>query len=322
MNLLRSLIRSLILQEANVDCSPSSLTKKGRRKYCLEKEYSKGSAEREPFERFYRRTTKTSNYYYRPNSGAVKQRRKLKTLWNAFADHEWFANEVSAFHQIGYTTKDVPDLDQFLTFVKRYPSGPTNKNELSAFGYVGPNPETQLARGGWYVKLNGRVTFASSADAHTEELKYAYTDPEGERGEPTTNQPDYPDYAWVWKDTGALVGFSELEYPQEWLTTVDPNDTDFDPAMNSNTIIFWKDMQLPPKDDPDFDPVEWYQQAVKQQKFKRWSQEIKSARYKQLKELAKQGKIQGIKLADFYKNSGVPKRPSILLHPSDRDWET
>ncbi len=262
------------------------------------------------FKSFYSGRTRGASHYYRPNSEGTEYRRELKRLWNLYANHDDFEN-IRLFHEIGYQGSRSSGVYQpLMNFIQRYPAGARQKNEHSCWSYRSPD---DLPAGNFYVEVKGRVTFASTTDAHTEELRKAYLK-DGEQ-----NPDPFPSYAYVWSDSssgtkGNLVGFSDLPYPDEFLGAREIDDEFFEESMSSDVILFWKDMEV------DLSPVEWENPELwsdlldasrKKNKYRQWSQEIKDQRKDQLKDLAATGKIKAVPLPEFYANSGLPKRPAL-----------
>lgn len=107
-------------------------------------------------------------------------RKYSKAIWNRFADHEFFKNNIAKLHQIGYAggagVSKSPSID------RRYLS---SNAELSAWGIKTQNPlkptvqemyavanehGDAMTRSNLYLVLDGRVTWAGDFDAYTEEL--------------------------------------------------------------------------------------------------------------------------------------------------------
>ncbi len=110
-------------------------------------------------------------------------RRYSKVLWNKFADHNFFKNNIAKLHQVGYAGGAQKMRRQGVS--KKYLSG--GKTELSVWGtksssplkpshdelsevLSGGNPDQTINAGGIYLILDGRITWAGDFDAFTEEL--------------------------------------------------------------------------------------------------------------------------------------------------------
>jgi len=110
-------------------------------------------------------------------------RRQVKAFWNEHADHDFWNNKIAALHDLGYydgvsnsfyahaemeAEKDLP----FASFVKRYPVGKRQKDEMSAFGCYDDLQEIAIKMSDddllICVKLKGVVTYASATDSFTE----------------------------------------------------------------------------------------------------------------------------------------------------------
>ncbi len=111
-------------------------------------------------------------------------RREVKAFWNEHADHNFWNNEIAALHDLGYYAgggnvhhfreaefepeKDLP----FISFVKKYPVGKRQKDEMSAYGCYNDPQEIAIKMNddelALCVKLKGIVTYASATDSFTE----------------------------------------------------------------------------------------------------------------------------------------------------------
>lgn len=115
-------------------------------------------------------------------------RRDVKKFWNENADHEYWQdpNKVIAIHDLSYYADLAEDDDEKFaedlkgdidlkieSFLKKYPPGKIQKDEMSTYGYTSMNQfldrDSDHHRISLAVILNPRrVTFASRADAYTE----------------------------------------------------------------------------------------------------------------------------------------------------------
>jgi hypothetical protein len=112
-------------------------------------------------------------------------RREVKTFWNEHADHNFWNNEIAALHDLGYYGGDLPpkswDEDAefepekdlpFASFVKKYPVGKRQKDEMSTYGCYDDPQEIAIKMNddelSLCVKLKGVVTYASATDSFTE----------------------------------------------------------------------------------------------------------------------------------------------------------
>ena len=104
-------------------------------------------------------------------------RRKIKSDWNAYADHTLFQNpnQIKVVHFLGYYSTKRSLNEYFPVKTSTLGSIPgvdfPNKNELSCFGYVGRR--AVAPRGPYFTFKKYRVTFASNSDAATERLSKA-----------------------------------------------------------------------------------------------------------------------------------------------------
>ncbi len=102
-------------------------------------------------------------------------RRDVKRYWNEEADHKFIQNpnNILPVHDLTYYEalglKDFEDLN-ILDFVKKYPPGVIQKDEMSTFGYTRKTRDKfpYLA-----VILKGRITFVMHDDAFTESRSLA-----------------------------------------------------------------------------------------------------------------------------------------------------
>ena len=104
-------------------------------------------------------------------------RRKIKSDWNAYADHALFQDpkQIKVVHFLGYYSTKRSLNEYFPAKASNQGSIPgidfPNRNELSCFGYLG---QRQVApRGPYFTFKKYRVTFASNSDAATERLSKA-----------------------------------------------------------------------------------------------------------------------------------------------------
>jgi hypothetical protein len=103
----------------------------------------------------------------REEKGRVAAERRLKSLWNKYADHEFFDQKLAKLHAIGLYGNNSASC---LNFLDAY-AGKVNRDEVSTLGWR----ESKLTTG-WTkshdftfgVFIDGRVTYASSDDIATE----------------------------------------------------------------------------------------------------------------------------------------------------------
>tara|TARA_Y100000592_G_C5480837_1_gene325320 strand:+ start:4924 stop:5724 length:801 start_codon:yes stop_codon:yes gene_type:complete len=114
----------------------------------------------------------------------VDLRREVKAFWNEHADHNFWNNEVAALHDLGYYGASIsntfyedaelePEADlPFASFIKKYPVGQRQKDEMSAYGCLDNDQEITIKMNdddmALCVKLEGVVTYASAWDSFTE----------------------------------------------------------------------------------------------------------------------------------------------------------
>lgn len=113
-------------------------------------------------------------------------RKYSKAIWNRFADHNFFKNNIAKLHQIGYAGSG----NVKKSIDRRYLS---SNAELSTWGIktadaLNPTPKElydvanshgdSMPRSNIYLVLDGRVTWAGDFDAYTEELS-SHMSPEG-----------------------------------------------------------------------------------------------------------------------------------------------
>lgn len=118
---------------------------------------------------------------YDSDSGQLAKdyRKYAKALWNKFADHDFFSNNIATLHQIGYAGPS----DSKKGLSTRYLAGET---DLSAFGVKSKTPlkpsleevraiannyKDAQARATTYLVLDGRISWCGDFDAYTEEFK-------------------------------------------------------------------------------------------------------------------------------------------------------
>jgi len=142
-----------------------------------------GDAHRE-FSKTFHRSTKPENI-----EKSFDLRRDVKKFWNDKADHDYWQNpnKIIAVHDLTYYSQlgdeeddpewtisksedDLTDKDLPVPmFMKKYPPGQTQKDEMSAYGFVGPIDGIFPLGFDLGIILNPRrVTFASAVDAYTE----------------------------------------------------------------------------------------------------------------------------------------------------------
>ncbi len=114
----------------------------------------------------------------------IDLRREVKAFWNEHADHNFWNNEVAALHDLGYygasisnTFYEDAELEAeadlpFASFIKKYPVGQRQKDEMSAYGCLDNDQEITIKMNdddmSLCVKLEGVATYASAWDSFTE----------------------------------------------------------------------------------------------------------------------------------------------------------
>lgn len=129
----------------------------------------------------YKKTGKILHYDVEPASRQslpvqTKSEKSLKGLWNEYADHNFFRDEVIKVHWFGaYAgTKDTTSsFDKFFDFVSQNVSR-NNRNDLSCLGFLKNDPwliSNTLASGNaplFGIIVKGRVSFAAAGDPMTQ----------------------------------------------------------------------------------------------------------------------------------------------------------
>ncbi|HIJ10554.1 TPA: hypothetical protein HA278_00725 [Candidatus Woesearchaeota archaeon] len=151
-----------------------------------------GTQHREYAKEKIKRLKDDPNYFEDPNhpwptdkeiDQGINLRRDVKKFWNEHADHNFWNNEIAALHDLGYyggisntfyagaefePEKDLP----FASFVKKYPIGKRQKDEMSTYGCYDDPQEIAIKMNddelSLCVKLKGIVTYASATDSFTE----------------------------------------------------------------------------------------------------------------------------------------------------------
>jgi len=107
------------------------------------------------------------SYDARRKEGRTSTERKLKSIWNKHADHEFFDQKMAKLHAIGlYGNNTAPCLN----FLDAY-ADKVNRDEVSALGWRESKLMTGWTKGNDFtfgVFIDGRVTFAASKDLGTE----------------------------------------------------------------------------------------------------------------------------------------------------------
>lgn len=106
-------------------------------------------------------------------------RRLAKIIWNKYADHKFFNNEVVGYHSLGYS-------DNIENYKKYFQKG-SNKHEMSCYGILRDDVQgfensiiRKITNARWIednqigivFKIKGRVTWAGDFDAYTEMISH------------------------------------------------------------------------------------------------------------------------------------------------------
>jgi len=142
------------------------------------------------------------NYNDRRSRGRTAGERRLKALWNKHADHGFFKEKLAKLHIIGLFARNTGTC---LDYLEEH-GDKINRDEISAFGCR----ESQL-RPGWNMShdfaygvfVEGRVTYAASADQGTEWTSHAMKD--DRRRHAGSGLPKRPLYMSKQKTSDALV---------------------------------------------------------------------------------------------------------------------
>lgn len=143
-------------------------------------------------------------------------RREVKRFWNENADHNFWQDsaKVIAIHDLTYyaqlgdedddpewtRAKGVDDIREkdlsVPLFMKKYPPGAIQRDEMSTYGYVGPlNGIFPIPVDLGLILDPRRVTFASAVDAYTESRGQAtYSDRERHKGSGLPKRPRVGQY--------------------------------------------------------------------------------------------------------------------------------
>jgi hypothetical protein len=142
-----------------------------------------------------------------------EMRRDVKKFWNENADHKYWQNpqKVIAIHDLSYYAEfSEEDEDKFTddlrsdtdlkieAFLKRYPPGQIQKDEMSAYGFT--SMDQFLDRNSSFLRISlgiimnpRRVTYASLVDAYTESRGSASErDIERHKGSGLPKRPSVP----------------------------------------------------------------------------------------------------------------------------------
>ena len=188
-----------------------------------------GTQHREYSKEKIKRLKDDPNYFEDPNhpwptdeeiDQGISLRRDVKKFWNEHADHNFWNNKIAALHDLGYydgisntfysNAEMLPEKDlPFASFVKRYPPGRRQKDEMSAYGCYDDPQEIAIKMNDddllICVKLKGVVTYASATDSFTESRSEATpADLERHKG---SGMPKRPAVSQAFQ--GGLVLFDE-----------------------------------------------------------------------------------------------------------------
>ena len=103
----------------------------------------------------------------RKEEGRAVTERRLKRLWNKYADHEFFDQKLAKLHVIGLYARTATSCLDFLDAC----AGKVNRDEISALGWRESKLTTGWAKSEGFtfaVFIDGRVTYAAAADLGTE----------------------------------------------------------------------------------------------------------------------------------------------------------